>query len=94
MSKATTSIFLLVVALLVVACVADVLVTAGALVGTVTLDVVEDMTVEGPCVVVVVVIVVAATVDVVSLVLFGMAVGKVKMFLVKWCDKIFLYFVH
>ena len=20
--------------------------------------------------------------------------GKVKMFLVKWCDKIFLYFVH
>ena len=93
MSKATTSIFLLVVALLVVACVADVLVTAGALVGTVTLDVVEDMTVEGLCFVVVIVVV-AATVDVVSLVRFGMAVGKVKMFLVKWCDKIFLYFVH
>ena len=92
MSKATTSIFLLVVALLVVACVADVLVTAGALVGTVTLDVVEDMTVEGLCFVVIVVV--AATVDVVSLVRFGMAVGKVKMFLVKWCDKIFLYFVH
>ena len=40
---------------------------------------------EGPCFVVVTVVV-AATVDVVSLVRFGMAMGKVKMFLVKWCN--------